>query len=378
MREVRISGIGIFKFGHYPDTPTYAMATKATLDALKDAGITWKQVQAAYCGSVYQGTGSGHQALRELGLTGIPIVNIENACSSGASAFRLGYQAVATGIYDTVAILGFEKMPTGPIPSTAFRPWQLALGLNVQPANYALEACEYMHKYGITIDDISQITIKNRFNATMNPNARFQKAVTIEEINASRMIASPMRKFHCSPVADGAACIILSATDKGSRSVRIRSTELVSGIYGDAFYQNGMMESLMYHPEQGFVQMSVAQAYEKAGVGPEDIDVIQAYDSMAPGELWDLELLGFAKPGESARMVREGYFSLGGVKPSNTDGGLMGRGHPLGATGSAQIYEIVAQLRGEAGARQVQGARLGICHSNGAGPNSMVTILEKA
>lgn len=378
MREVRVSGIGIYKFGHYPDTPTYAMATKATLDALKDAGIQWNQVQAAYCGSVYQGTGSGHQALRELGLTGIPIVNIENACSSGASAFRLGYQAVASGLYDTVAVLGFEKMPTGPIPSTAFRPWQLALGLNVQPANYALEACEYMHKYGITIDDISQITIKNRFNATMNPNARFQKEVTMEEINASRMIASPMRKFHCSPIADGAACIILSATDKSSRAVKILSTELVSGIYGDAFYQNGMMESLMFHPEQGFVQMSVAQAYEKAGVGPEDIDVIQAYDSMAPGELWDLELLGFAKPGESAHMVREGYFSLGGVKPSNTDGGLMGRGHPLGATGSAQIYEIVTQLRGEAGARQVKGAKLGICHSNGAGPNSMVTIMEKA
>ena len=380
MRDVYISGIGTVKFGSFPDIPNYVAPTKATLNALKDAEIGWKEVQAAYCGSVYQGTGSGHQALRELGLSGIPIINIENACSSGTSAFRLAFQAIATGLVDIAIAVGFEKLPKGAIPSTAFRPWQLKQGFNVQPANYALETMEYMHKYGATIDMVSAVTIKNRHHATMNPNARFQKDVTLEEINASRMIASPLRLYHCAPTADGATSVVLMAKEKvknPSRAVRIRAATLVSGKYGDAFYQNGMMESVKYPSEISFTKQSVLDAYNTAGVGPEDIDIIQAYDSMAPSELWDLETLGFAPTGEAGHMVQEGYFSLGGKKPSNTDGGLMGRGHPLGASGTTQIYEIVTQLRGEAGARQVDGVRLGITHTCGAGPNSAVTILSK-
>ena len=380
MRDVMIAGIGTVKFGSFPNVGNYVAPTNATLAALKDAGIEWKDVQLAFCGSVYQGTGSGHQALRELGLSGIPIVNVESACSSGTSAFRLAYQAIASGMADIAIALGFEKLPKGAIPSTAFRPWQLAQGFNVQPANYALETMEYMHKYGVDIDQVSAITIKNRRHATLNPNARFQKEVTLEEINASRMIASPLRLFHCAPTADGATCIVLMSKDKlkdPSRAVKIRAVTMISGQYGDAFYQNGMVQSVKFPNEISFTRRSILDAYDMAGVGPEDIDVIQAYDSMAPSELWDLEFLGFAKPGEAGRMVQEGYFSLGGTKPSNTDGGLMGRGHPLGATGTTQIYEIVTQLRGEAGARQVEGARLGITHTCGAGPNSAVTILEK-
>lgn len=380
MREVFITGIGTVKFGSFPDQANYVSATKATLNALKDADIAWKNVQAAYCGSVYQGTGSGHQALREVGLTGIPIVNVENACSSGTSAFRLAYQAIATGQVDIAIALGFEKLPKGAIPSTAFRPWQLKQGFNVQPANYALETMQYMHEYGVDIDMISAVTMKNRFHATLNPNARFQKPVTLEEINNSRMIATPLRLFHCAPTADGASCIVLAAKDKVkdmSRAVKIKAATMISGKYGDAFYQNGMMESVKYPTEVSFTKQSILDAYAQAGVGPEDIDVIQAYDSMAPSELWDLEYLGFAPKGEAGRMIQEGYFSLGGKKPSNTDGGLIGRGHPLGATGTTQIYEIVTQLRGEAGARQVENARLGITHTCGAGPNSSVTILEK-
>lgn len=380
MKEVVVSGIGTMRFGVYPDKANYVIATEAIQNALKDSGYKWKEIQAAYCGSVYQGTGSGHQALREMGLTGIPIVNIENACSSGSSAFRLAYQAVASGIYDIVIALGFEKMPRGPIPSTAFRSWQLKMGLNVQPANYALETREYMEKYGATIDDISFVTIKNRKNGTLNPYARFQKEVSLEEINNSRMISTPFKLFHCAPVADGATCLILSSREKAKdqkRAVTIASSELISGVYGDAFYQNGMMASVKYPPQEGFVEKSATIAYAKAGIGPEDVDVIQAYDSMASGELWDLEKLGFCKPGEAPKLMKEGYFSLGGKKPSNTDGGLMARGHALGATGASQIYEIVAQLRGEAGPRQVGNAKVGLCHAMGAGPNSTVTILHK-
>ena len=248
MRDVMIAGIGTVKFGSFPNVGNYVAPTNATLAALRDAGIEWKDVQMAFCGSVYQGTGSGHQALRELGLSGIPIVNVENACSSGTSAFRQAYQAIAYGMADIAIALGFEKLPKGAIPSTAFRPWQLAQGFNVQPANYALETMDYMHKYGVDIDQISAITIKNRKHATLNPYARFQKEVTLEEINASRMIASPLRLFHCAPTADGATCIVLMAKDKlkdPARAVRIRAVTMISGQYGDAFYQNGMVQSVL-------------------------------------------------------------------------------------------------------------------------------------
>ncbi len=200
---------------------------------------------------------------------------------------------MAAGLYDTVVALGFEKMPKGAIPSTAFRPWQLKQGFNVQPANYALEAMEYMHEYGATIDDVSMITLKNRKNAVQNPNARFQKEVTKEEIDASRMISYPFRLLHCAPTADGAACMILTAKNKAknrSRCVNIRAATLVSGVYGDPFYQNGMLKSVKYLPKEGFVKRSARMAYKIAGIGPEDIDVIQAYDSMAAGELWDWRL----------------------------------------------------------------------------------------
>ncbi len=380
MRKVAVTGIGITRFGVFPDTPGYVLATSALWKALQDAQIPWKDVQAAYCGSVYQGTGSGHQALREIGLTGIPIVNVENACSSGTSAFRLAYQAVKCGIYDTVVALGFEKMPKGPIASTAFRPWQLKMGFNVQPANYALEAMEYMHEYGVTSDDISFVTIQNRLHGTKNPNARFQSEVTLEQIESSRMIATPFRLYHCAPIADGAACMILTAQEKASassRSVTVRAASLCCGKQGDAFYQNGMLSSIKYPPVEGFVQQSAREAYEQAGIGPEDMDVIQVYDSMAAGQLWDLELLGFCPRGEAAHYMRSGYFSLGGKVPANTDGGQIARGHPLGATGAAEICEIVTQLRGEARDRQVPGARIGMAHANGAGPNSSVIILEK-
>ena len=380
MDDVVISGIGIVPFGYYPDVSTHSLATPAVLDAIDDAGIEWKEVQAAFCGSVYQGTGSGHQVLREIGLTGIPIVNVENACSSGTSAFRLGYEAVISGQYDTVVVLGFEKMPTGPIASTAFRPWQLKMGFNVQPANYALEAMEYMTRYGVTIDDISFVTINNRRQGALNPNARFRSEVTMEQIESSRMISTPFRLFHCAPVADGAACLILNRPGKEaspSRSVRIRAATLCSGKHGDAFYQNGMMSSVKFAPSEGFVQQSAREAYELAGLGPEEVDVLQVYDSMAAGQLWDLENLGFCPLGEAPAYMRKGYFSSGGAKPANTDGGMMSRGHPLGATGTAQIFEIVQQLRGEAKARQVPGARVGLTHAMGAGPNSSVVILQR-
>lgn len=379
-REVWIAGMGTTKWGYYPDQDSYEFGAKAIIDTLSDSGIDWKEVQAIFCGSVYQGTGSGHQVIREVGLTGAPILNIENACSSGASAFRLAHQAVSSGQYDVVLAFGFEKMPKGAIPSTAFRPWQLEMGFNVQPANYALETVEYMERYGATVEDFARVSVKNRKNGALNPNARFQKEVTLEEVLHSRMIATPLRLLNCCPLADGATAFILCTKGKikdKRKAVEVVSSVLVSGVYGEEMYQSGLVSSVKFYPNEGIVEKSAREAFEQSGYGPEDMDVVQVYDSVTPGELWDLEKLGFCPRGEAPKLLREGVFDMNGRLPVNTDGGLTSRGHPLGATGCGQIYEIALQLRGGAGSRQVEGAKIGLCHAMGAGPNSSVTVLKK-
>jgi len=380
MREVVVAGIGLIPWGYFPDREHYDFASEAVFNALKDAEMEWKDIQAAFIGSVYQGTGSGHQVIKEIGQTGIPIVNVENACSSGSSAFRLAYQMVAAEIYDIAIAVGMEKMPRGPIPSTAFRSWELSSGFNVQMANYANESVEYMHETGATVEDFSLVTVKNRANGAMNPNARFQKPVTIEEVMESRMVATPLRLFHCCPLADGAGAAILCSKNmvkSKARSITVASSVLTSGVYGEAMMMGGTMASLKYPVSVGIVELSAQQAYEEAGYGPEDMDVVQAYDTMASAELWDIEKLGFCKKGEASKLLREGVFNIDGKTPINTDGGLMSRGHPLGATGMGQICEIVNQLRGEADKRQVQDAKIGLAHSMGAGPNSSITIFKK-
>jgi len=380
MREVVIGGIGLTKWGFYPDQEYYDFGSEAIFRVLEDAEMDWKDIQAAFCGSVYQGTGSGHQAIKEIALTGIPIVNVENACSSGASAFRLAYQAVAAEIYDVVLAMGMEKMPRGPIPSTAFRPWELSSGFNVQFANYANESVEYMRETGATVEDFARVAVKNRKNGALNPNARFQKPVSLQEVLDSRVVASPLHLLHCCPLADGAGAVILCSKDKvksKKRSIFVACSVLTSGVYGEGFLGGGTTKSLKFPAAKGLVELSAEQAYEITGYGPDDMDVVQAYDTMAPAELWDIEKMGFCKTGEAPRLLKDGVFDIDGRIPVNTDGGLMSRGHPLGATGMGQICEIVSQLRGEAGARQVKGAKIGLAHAMGAGPNSSIVIMKR-
>jgi acetyl-CoA acetyltransferase len=380
MREVFVAGIGLVPWGVYENKEHYDFGSDALFNALKDAEMEWKDIQAAFIGSVYQGTGSGHQVIKEVGQTGIPIVNVENACSSGSSAFRLAYQMIAAEIYDIVIAVGMEKMPKGPIKSTAFRPWELASGFNVQMANYANEAVEYMHETGASVEDFARVTVKNRKNGALNPNARFQKPVTLEEVMESRMVATPLRLFHCCPLADGAAAAVLCSKNKLKsikRSISVAASTLTSGVYGEGIMMCGTVNSLKFPATNGIVKLSADQAYEISGYGPEDMEVVQAYDTMAPAELWDIEKLGFCRKGEAPGLLKEGVFDIGGKIPVNTDGGLMSRGHPLGATGLGQICEIISQLRGEAGKRQLNNPRIGLAHSMGAGPNSSVTIFKK-
>jgi acetyl-CoA acetyltransferase len=376
-----IAGVGLTRFDSYdgqkgrPKKEFYDLGSEAVLKALDDAGMEWRDIQAAFCGSVYCGTASGHQTLSKIGMTGIPIVNVENACSSGSSAFRLAYQMVGAEIYDVVLATGFETMPRGFIKSTAWPEWERRMGFNVQPAAYAMGAVRYMEETGATDEDFARVSVKNRKNGALNPNARFQKPVTLEEVLSSRMIAKPLRLLHACPLADGGAAAILCTRDKlksRSKTVTIAASVLTSGTYGHV-YGGGSVKI----NTRDTVEISAEQAWELSGYGPEDMDVVQAYDTMSPGELWDLEKLGMCKKGEGARLLREGVFDLNGRLPVNTDGGLLSRGHPLGATSLAQIIEIYRQIRGEAGPRQVPGAKIGLAHAMGAGPNSAVVILKR-
>ena len=388
MREVAIAGVGLVRFDLYdgekgrPFREGYDLGSEAVLKAMRDANIQWKDIQAAFCGSVYQDTGSGHQAIDKIGMTGIPIVNVENACSSGASALRLAYQAVASELYDIVLAFGYEKMPRGFIRSTSWPVWQRLLGFNVQPANYAKGAARYIEESGATEKDFALVTKKNRKNGALNPFARFQKEVTVEEVFASRMIAKPMRLLHCCPLSDGGAAIILCSKDKlksKSKMVSVAASILASGVYGSQTGGSGTMYGggSVKIQKPNLVELSAKQAYEASGCGPEDINVVQAYDTMSCAELWDLEEMGFVKRGYAPHFLREGFFDLNGKLPVNTDGGLMSRGHPLGATALAQIIEIFMQLKGRAGPRQIEKAKVGLAHAMGAGPNSAVTILKR-
>jgi len=381
LRDVVVAGVGLTRFGSYdgekgrPYKDFYELGSEAIRQALGDAGISWPDIQAAFCGSVYCGTASGHQTIARIGLTGIPIVNVENACSSGSSAFRLAYQSVGAELYDVAIAVGFEKMPRGFIKSTSWPEWQRMMGFNVQPADYALETVRYMEECGVTIEDFSMVTVKNRKNGALNPLARFQTPVTMEEVLSSRMIAKPLRLLHACPLADGGAAVILCSREQlksKNRVATVAASVLTSGTHGHA---KGGGSVLVHTPSN--VEISAQQAWEESGYGPGDMDVVQAYDTMASSELWDLEKMGFCGKGEAPRLLREGAFDISGTLPVNTDGGLMSRGHPLGATALAQIIEIYKQIRGEAGPRQVPGAMIGLAHVMGAGSNSGVVILKR-
>ncbi len=376
-----MAGIGICKFGKYdgqkgrPLKSFVDLGREAVMNAWEDAGVRWKDIEGAFCGTVYSGLGAGHQILSQIGLTGIPIVNVENACSSSSSAFRLAYQSVATGLHDVCLAVGVDKVPGGLIPSQGWPVWQRRMGFNVQPAAYALEFVRYMEEYGATIEQFAKVTVKNRRNGALNPNAMFQQGITIQEVLSSRMISKPLRFLMCCPNADGAVAAVLVSGDRfrsRTKRVTVAASVLVSSMYG---VERGGGSVRIQNPDRA--ELAAGKAYEISGCGPEDINLVEAYDAMGPEELLSVERLGFCRKGEAGHLLEEGVFDIDGRIPVNTSGGLLSRGHPLGATGLAQIAEVVWQLRGEAGPRQVPGAEVGMANTLGAGPNCCITILKR-
>ncbi len=372
MSTVRITGVGLHPFGRFDGTTGTSMGVVAARAALSEAGIGARDLQAAFCGTAYGGVASGHRVLGGLAGTGIPIYDVEAGCASGGAALQLAAASVASGQHDRVLALGVEKMPKGIIRSSFFAPWQEAAGLTPAPAFFALRAQRLLADTGLTVEHLAQVVVKNRRNGTDNPDAMFRKPVTVEEVLAARMICPPLTLFMlCSP-NEGAAAVVLERDGSGPAlaGISLRS-HLPGNVLGEDSPLCGIDDSAITAP----TTLAADDAYAQAGLGPGDIDVVECQDTDAARELLAWAELGLCTPGDQAAALAEGAALIGGRLPINPSGGLLSKGEPLGASALGQVVELVRQLRGSAGARQVEGARVGLAHVIGRGANACVTVL---
>lgn len=362
MRDVYILGMGMSKFGRLPDATLEDLVEAAVPSAIQDSGISPKMISTVYVAHTNQGRVAGQSVLRNLGLTGMPIVNIENACTSGSSAFHLAWQSVAGGFNDVALVLGMEKMSKGLIPPNRGE-YEQRMGKPL-PAKYALRAQKHMAQYGTTIEQLAMISVKNHANGCLNPYAQYHTKFTLEEVLNSRPVVDPLTLYQCCPTSEGAAAIIICSEEILKKltltgpKVKVKASVLRSGAYA-----NPITDELS--PDDDLTVRAAQAAYEKAGVGPADIDVVEVHDAFTIGELLAYENLGLCPRGEGGRWVEEGNASLGGKQPVNPSGGLMSRGHPLGATGVAQLCQLSWQLRGQAGDSQVERAKLAMAQCVG-------------
>jgi acetyl-CoA acetyltransferase len=374
MTGVELAGVGIHPFGRHGEKTATEMGVFAVRAALLEAGVPRGGFQAAFCGTAYGGIASGHKVLGALGLTGGPIVDVEAGCASGAAALALGAAAVSSGQYDTVLVFGVEKMPKGVIRSSFFAPWQEAAGLTPAPAYFALRAQRLMADSGATKHHLADVVVKNRRNGVANPDAMFRAEVSAEEVLASRVVCEPLHLWMlCSP-NEGAAAIVLRS---GGTGVQLRAAMLRSHLPGYVLNEGTPMCGLTEPEPESPSRLAAKAAYEQADLGPSDLDVVECQDTDAARELLAYEELMLCQPGESTKLLEEGATQLGGRIPVNPSGGLLSKGEPLGASALGQVVEIVRQLRGECGARQVAGARTGLAHTIGRGANASAVILSR-
>jgi acetyl-CoA acyltransferase len=384
MTGAYIIGTGATRCGRFPDATVAGLAVEALDAAVADAGPEMGRIEAIFFANALSGLMTGQEcvrgqvALRHSRYGGIPTINVENACASGSSALHLACMAIDAGTYETVAVVGSEKMSH---PDKR-RPIQALAGaadvdlLGDTPADhsvfmdsYAERARGRIERNGWNPGDFARVVVKNRQHAVHNPGAQFRTAMTVEEVLASRMITEPLTLPMCSPIGDGAAALVVTGTPNGTAApIRIRASAL----------------SATGGPAPGsVVQRASVTAREQSGLIAEDVDVIEVHDATASAELEAYEHLGLAAPGEGNRLIAEGITVMGGALPVNTGGGLLSRGHPVGATGVLQVVELVAQLRGRAGKRQVDpDPRLALAQNAGGfveGDNAVavITVLER-
>jgi len=380
MSDAYVVGIDMIKFGRFPERSVPEIAAEAALGALDDAGLKIQDIQALWSGNLYQANAMvGQRILQEIGQTGIPVVNCANACATGATAFRDAWLAVKAGVHDLVMAVGVEQMGKGLLGGGGGGkgiPKEGLLGSGLMPAVFAEAGMEHARKYGTSFEQFAKVSVKNHHHSTMNPKAMYQKETPLEMVMNAEMIAYPNTKLMCSVNVDGSAAAIIASEAKTKelglmgRAVRVKASALASDPWQE--------RDLVMPDVNTCTRMAAHAAYEMAGCGPEDIDLVELHDCFATAEILHYENLGLCKDGEAGKLIDEGATALGGKTPVNVSGGLLSKGHPLGATGIANIYEISQHLRGEAGKRQVEGARLGLTHVIGLGSACAIHILEKA
>jgi acetyl-CoA acetyltransferase len=377
MSTVEITGVGMHPFGRFDDRSVTDMGVHAVRAALGEAGNP--QFQAAFCGTAYSGVAAGHKVLGAIARTGMPIIDIEAGCASGGAALMLAAGAIRAGQYDSVLVFGIEKMPRGIIRSSFFEPWREAAGLAATPAYFALRAQRLLRESGLTKDHLAQVVVKNRRHGAQNADAMFRSEVTAEQVLASRVVCEPLHLWMlCSPNEGAAAVVLRAGTGAGAaRPVTLEAAVLRShlpgSVLGEATPLAGIDDDSIPPP----TTLAARAAYEEAGLGPDAIDVVECQDTDAARELLAWEELGLCARGEQAAILSAGSAALGGARPVNVSGGLLSKGEPLGASGLGQVVELVRQLRGEAGSRQVEGARVGLAHTVGRGANASVTIVKR-
>ncbi|HEX7116594.1 MAG TPA: lipid-transfer protein [Steroidobacter sp.] len=385
-----VAGVSMTPFVTPGKSPPYTvLAAQALREVLTDAGIDYREIAQIYAGYVYGDSTSGQRAVYEVGLTGVPIINVNNNCSTGSTALYLARQAIESGAADCVLALGFEQMARGalaehftdrPGPLDKFRAIaDQRHGSTEAPMALQLfggAARDYSARYGMAAESFAQITVKARKHAALNPKAVFRELVSLEEVLASPMVFEPLTRLQCCPPTCGAAAAVLVserfAKTRGLQAdVRIAAqamtTDTASTFEGDLTKVVGYDMSAS----------AAREVYESAGIGPEDIKVIELHDCFTSNEVISYEALGLVPPGGAERLIRDGDNTYGGKYVINPSGGLLSKGHPLGATGLAQCYELVSQLRGQAGQRQVENAQIALQHNLGLGGACVVTLYEK-
>lgn len=382
--RVAIIGVGITKFGEQWESSFSSLFVEAGAKAIRDAGIDGGDINAIYVGNMSGGRFIDQEHINALiadhaGLNSIPSTRVEAACASGGLALRQGIMAIMSGMHDIVVAGGVEKMTdiltertTQTLATAADQEWEAFLGMTF-PGLYALIARRHMHEFGTTREQLAMVSVKNHKNAKDNPHAQFHMEITLEDVLKSPMVADPLRLLDCSPITDGSACIILASEKKAKEFTD-------SPVYVTGSGQASSTISLHDREKITVIDSTVnasKEAYKRAGIKPRDLQVAEVHDAFTIGEILAIEGLGMVKIGEGGKATEEGLTQRDGRIPVNTSGGLKAKGHPVGATGIAQAVEIVTQLRGEAGKRQVD-ADIGLSHNvGGSGGTAVVHIFDK-
>jgi acetyl-CoA acetyltransferase len=382
MRKVAVIGVGLHPYGKWNDKKPKELAQTAINGALQNAGLVWKDVQSAFVGHISLGMTAGARLLEPLGQTGLSITNVENASASGSYAFRGAYFDVASGEFEIALALGVDMLPRRDASAKPAKPSELKPAESppsaVKPARpasgpmlkFAQDAQAHMKKYGTTLDQLAQVSVKQHFNAARNPYAHYQEQVTLEQVHSARMVAEPLTVLHCCPMGDGAAAAILVSEDIVKRL----------GIKQPVWVSASVSQSVRAEtPELTALTASTArEAYKRAGIGPQDLGLVELHDAATIEEIMYVESLGLCEEGQGGKLVESGATAINGKIPVNTSGGLLAMGHPFGPTGIGQIAEIFWQLRGEAGKRQIPTPpKIGLAHMIGLGGTCIVQVLQR-